>query len=1111
MRNLIRFGLRQAVLMNLAFVGVVIFAAAWALPRLPVDRFPNFSMGEASVTVPFPGASPADVERLVVKRIEDAVRGMDDLEYVKSVSVAGQAEVQVKFLDDTDYAALYDELRTRVLAVQNQLPTVNGKPLAPIFAEVEVDQWLPVMQVAVVPAADAPLGKRQLILLAKELQTRLELLEGVKRIDLWGDEAQQFTVALDPEALRRHGIGLTAVADAIAAAGQSVPAGTVATPAGERLVRVDARYRTREDVAAVVVRVDGDGNPLTVGDLVDRAASGEQRMDSAMLVSMDGQPAVIAKVVKEKTANSGTIKQRVLEELERFKAAHPEGGFATVINQDTTVAIDDSIGVLKWNLLQGAFLVIVILSLAFGVRAASLTLSGMVFSFLGTLVYFWATGQSINELSLLGFVIVVGIIVDDAVVVLDNIVRLREEGVPLERALVLGPAEVAWPVIASATTTMASFLPLLLMSGVVGEFFSLIPTAVTVALAVSLIEALLMLPLHVRDTDTLFGPMKLRGRQAEVHGWLGAPGALGWLARRYDVVLRWCLARPWSTIGLTFVLFVGAILFIVQMALAPAKGWHPMMRFEFFPSDAAIADIRVTTPEGTTKLETDAIVRRIAKDLTDLGPTKVASAMGIAGMKFDATFKPDWSPRHGMVQLEIPGRAQRDYDDASAWIHERAKEVVPVWAAQGVTVTMEPQKGGPPTGSAINVRVAGLDDEGVRRTADALLAWMQTEAREGGRLQGATSLASDLDRIDTVIAFRPDRGKLAEHGIPEAEALRFAAGLFDGIYAGELRRSDDDIPVKVRLAQTTTADLRALGEVPLAHTGGAALRYADVGAIELSREPATLIRRDFARTATITGNLAPGTALTPLHVNQVVRDWMTRHQADHPGIVLAFGGEAESTGRSYASLTVAFLVSLFLIYTILAMQFRSYLQPVLIMSNIVFAFTGVVLTMGILGTIAWALGPAVVRPDRSLFTVYTFIAIVALTGMVVNNAIVLIDFINKRRSPDVPLRETLRQAGHIRLRAILLTTVTTLAGMLPTAIGIPDFSLTWSPMATAFVAGLGLSTILTLLVVPVLYELLDGLVQGATRLLPGHRPPPPPPPAPEPTREHADDLVETTP
>lgn len=1073
MRGLIRFGLRQAVLMNILFVGVVVFAAAWAIPRLPVDRYPNFSFGEVTVTVPWPGASAEEIERLVTKPLEDSLRGMRDLEFVKATSIRGQSELQIKFVDDTDYEALYQELRLRILTTQNRLPTVNGKPLAPFFAEVETDQWLPVIQAALVgDGSPQAADRRQLLLLAKELRLRLENLDGIKRVDLLGDSTEQYDLVLDPARLRATGTTLAQVADTLAAAGIEVPAGRLADDGTERTIRIDGRFRSAGDLDRVVVRVDGTGNALTVGDLVDHGASGPRRIDSAIIVTTNGLDTVICKVVKEPWANAGDIKDLTLAELARFQEDRAGNGFTIVTGLDTTIPITDSIGVLVWTLAQGALLVVVVLTLFVGLRAATLTVSGMGFAFLGSLLYFKLTGESINELTLLGFVIVVGIVVDDAVVVIDAIVRKREEGLPLERALVEGTSEVAWPVVSSAATTMAAFLPLLMMTGVVGEFFSLIPISVCVALALSLFEALLMLPLHTKDAERLLGPMKLR--QTDGVGHLDDAGILGRLARSYDRALTWTLRRPRTTLVLTALLFVSAIGVLIQSAVAPRLGLSPLLKLEFFPSEASVAEVRVTMPTDTSLEATDALVRRIATDLASRGLDHITSVTGMTGMMVDSSYKPQWGPGFGYLQVEIAGGTARAFDDPNAYIQALSREIVERYGTPEIRLTMGAQQGGPPTGLPISVRLRGENDAATLAAAHDLKARLIELSQPGQPLEGAIGIGTDADREETVVTFVPDRLRLAEYDLTLAEAQRFVAGLFDGIYVGDLRRSDEDIPVRLRVSRAAIADFSALGDLGVGSgIVGADVTYADLGTVRASREPATRIRRDFVRTIGVEGDLDPKALITAHDCSREIRAWWDAHGEAYPGVTLTLGGEAESTSRSYASMGVAFLFAICLIYLILATQFRSYVQPVLIMTTIVFSFTGVTLVMGLLGGIALTLGPNVVRPERALFTVNTFIAVIGLAGMVVNNAIVLIDSINRRLRSGIDLDQALHQATHSRLRAVVMTTVTTIAGMLPTAIGIPAFSLTWSPMATAFIAGLSMATLLTMLVIPTCYRLLD--------------------------------------
>jgi HAE1 family hydrophobic/amphiphilic exporter-1 len=330
----------------------------------------------------------------------------------------------------------------------------------------------------------------------------------------------------------------------------------------------------------------------------------------------------------------------------------------------------------------------------------------------------------------------------------------------------------------------------------------------------------------------------------------------------------------------------------------------------------------------------------------------------------------------------------------------------------------------------------------------------------------------------------PDRRRAALNEVSEDQVSRFVASAFDGAFVGDFRRPDGDIPVRVRLPEDLVASHEGFLSVPLVlDPNGRTLSFGDIGQMQSSIEPADLIRRDFQRTVTITGDLSEDSLLSAGTITPIISAWYKERAADYPGATIAFGGEAESTAKSYQSLMIAFLLSVIIIYGILAAQFRSYLQPFLIMSNIVFSFTGVVLFMALMGLGAQYLPAGWIQPERALFTVNSFIAIVGLTGLVINDAIVLIDFINKRRREGMPLEQALITAGHQRMRPIALTTATTIAGLLPMAIGIPEFSITWGPFATSFAAGLAVATVMTLLIVPVLYQTLDRTVSFGRRHL----------------------------
>ena len=1116
MKSLIRFGIEQGVLVNTVFVGLIIFSAVLAVPNISIDRYPNIQFGEVQVSTVYPGASPDEVERLVTDVIEESLRGMEQIEFVRSTSIERLSHIHVKFEDDTDYDRLYDELRFRVLGVQNQLPVVNGDRLLPVFDEQDVDEWLPVIQVNLVAKnKDTPLSVRSLTLLAKDLRVRLQQIDGVKEVMLLGNDPEQFVIALDPERLEHHRVTMRDVVSALRSSGMAPPAGSVDTTEGERLIRVDTRYRSRQGILNTVIRRDGDGNLITVADIVDHRETGINSIRGAVFSSVNGLDTVACRVLKHNTANVIEIKEQIDNVVNEFLHANETMNVQAVMTLDSSIKIRDGLGVLVDSLMLSVIFVMLLLflfmatvnrsitatGLILGIvaalivgtvqdgwvrgiaiavltifvfwscRTAVLTVSGIVFSFLVSLLIFYFAKQSINEISLLGFVIVSGIVVDDAIVVIENIQRHREEGQTLIAAVVDGAAEVFWPIVSATLTTIAAFLPMLLMTGSTGDFFALVPISVTSALGISLFECLFILPLHVVELERILGRDRTEvGSKVESSEAPSDQKMMGRLSRKYDRMLRWTVGHPLTTIGVSVLLFFLAVLVLV----APYLGLPPILKLVFFPDDTSIVTVTVRMPPDTPLRQTDSTIRRIARDLISRGPEEVRNVDGSAGMIVDLTYNPVWSNQYGFLTVELPSRDQRSFRDPKEFISRLRSDLEAKFERDGIDIEVTAAQDGPPVGQPVNVRVTGIEDEAVLEMTEDLIQFLREKAKPGGSLDGVIDLAHDRTLFSTVVSFTPTRQRVSLYGLRDQETQQFIADALDGAYVGDFRRVDSDIPIRVRLAKSTVKDPLDLLSVPITNDStGRVVRFNDIGKLTVMREPATLIKRDFQRTITITGNIREESRIGSANVVAVVSKWIKQNAANYPGVTIGFGGEAESTAKSYRSLFTAFAVSILLIYTILASQFRSYIQPFLIMSNIIFSFTGVVLAMAIFGLAAQALPNGWVRDERSYFTVQGFIAIVGLTGLVVNDAIVLINFINKRIEEGLSLNDAILTAGHQRMRPIVMTTATTIAGLLPMAIGIPDFSITWGPFATCFIAGLFVSTSMTLLVVPVLYLVLE--------------------------------------
>jgi HAE1 family hydrophobic/amphiphilic exporter-1 len=1143
MTALFSFLFRQSVFFNLLFTGVMAYGIFISIPQIPVDRYPNINFGEVVISTSYPGASSQDVERLVTEEIEESLKGMDNIEFIRSSSKNGFSTINIKFIDDTDYDRLYDELRLRVLGIQNRLPSIQGKPLTPDFNVTKVDDWLPVFQLNLVSSRpEAPISKRALGRLAEELQLSLDNIPDVQEVKLNGRDQLQMTLALDPQKVQKNNLNLKEVQAALALAGGSTPGGTIDILNREHIILLDDRFRKQQDLYGIVIRRGSHGKHITLGDVIDYSKSGLMRVSGGVISSVNGLDTVSCQIVKSPNGNAKKIKAEVLKVAETFLEAHSDLDIDIVTTLDSTVKIDDGLGVLQNSLGMAMVLVMLaiflflstssrkmvtlvcatsvtalivmirfnddssltLLALAlntllvfFTCQAAVLSVSGIAFSFVGCLLLFQVLGTSLNEITLLGFVLTSGIIVDDAIVVLENIQRHRERGMNIFDAAVLGTSEVFWPVISASLTTVAAFLPMLIMTGSVGEFFSLIPITVAAALAISLIECLTIMPLHAIELERLsqwFSQKKntpepfdskeksrdqvqLNEFQADEVGLSEsekqAPSKLlNRMTHLYDNSLNWCLNHPFLSLLSVAFLFLLSIGVLIQSALGPLNGQPALLKLKFFPDDTSNIQIIVDMPSQTTHEKTDEFVRQLSTHLMGKGPGYIKSVSANAGLSIDSSYKPIFGSHLAFMIVELPSRKDRAFGNAIRYIDEVRNELEERFEKDGINLDISAQKDGPPVGAPLHIRVAGVSEPNVVKLGQDLFEYIQQQ--EQGDFKGLRDLKSDRQNFSTTFHFQTNQRKAADRHLSARDVQFFTGTLFEGSYIGDMRLEDEEVPIMLKLSHPAQAPMETLLQLPISQNHQESITFADVGQYRTLMNPSSLERRDHQRIINITSNIREGSLLQAPDFQKLIEAWYDDRRQEYPGANLAFGGESESTAKSYQSLISAFLVSIFLIYGILSVQFKSYTQPLLIMVNILFSFTGVVLMTGLLGLFIIILPDGAISSQRAMITVQSFIAVIGLTGLVVNDAIVLIDFINQERKRGRSLTDAVKRGAHHRVRPIIMTTWSTIAGLLPLAIGIPSFSITWGPFATCFVAGLSMSTLMTLLIIPVLYHMLEG-------------------------------------
>jgi HAE1 family hydrophobic/amphiphilic exporter-1 len=895
MKPVVRYSLKQVVFMNVVFV-LFMVAGLLSIFTSPVENLPPVDIGKVFISTAYIGASADDVEALVTKEIEDALDGLENVEFIESRSMRNHSSVAVKFIDDTDYPDIYDELRFRVLNVKKEFPPGVDDPR---FIYLDTQAWMPVLMLNIV--GDLP--NESLKLLAEELKTEILDVPGVREVTLLGEHEREFHVSLDPEKLRRFGVTFTEVAEAVESANLKLPTGRFRTGETEYMLDAGRRFSEQEDVLSAVVRRDGDGNFIRVRDLVTTAMMGYR--DPITLITANGLNTLSLLVKKEDAGNAITIAEEVKEFAARFEEANAGEGITIRYTWDSTVEIDDSINTLGGNMLLGMSLIVVVLWLTLGFRNAMLTAIG----------------------------------IPDAVIILENVFRHMQMGKEPKDAIVDGVSEVMLPVLATALTTVLAFLPMLIMTGSTGDFFSVIPLTVTFALAASLFEALFILPVHIKE----WGPKSLPRQAAHVSREFAAHLEEGMFRvpwRIYKKLLDVLVAKKVKTVGAMFAVFIVA-LGILYLSIS---GKVPLINVTFFPASFFRYHIALEMPPGTSIEKTDEVVRDLSLFIVGLGEGQAHAAAGTAGMYETDDYQFRYAHNHGQVVVTFPPEKEREFpenpdndillymdyirDGVNKYLDEK-------YSGTGFRpkVVVFPENTGPPTGKKVNIRVTGNTRGQAENAAEAIMRHLHTDQAYAD----LADLEDDRPVYQKAAKYRPREEASYEYGLKPAAVTALLAGALNGRYAGAFRAEDEEVDLLVRLARSSDpANPRGAGiseppdvlDVPIIEHSAAPVLVRDIAELTYESEPAVRTRYNGKPTITITSDIRSGSRLTSSRVMVLVKDFFNSISSEHSGVAISFGGEFETTSRSYMSLMFAFIIALIAIYLVLATQFKDYIQPV---------------------------------------------------------------------------------------------------------------------------------------------------------------------------------------
>ncbi|MBX3684803.1 MAG: efflux RND transporter permease subunit [Rhodocyclaceae bacterium] len=1020
-------------LANITFVLVLLGGLVTYL-TLPRAQDPEISFNWVNIITTLPGASAEDVEQEITSPLEDAIGQLKDVKFVSSSSRESVSSILVRFqeISERNFDKRIADLRREVQnKAADELP---DDATDPSIVEITTSNGFP----TAILALHGPAGGEQLRRAAFDLKKDLEQLPGVDSVIAAGLDDPELHVDFDPAALSARGISPAAVSDTVAAWFRNTLAGRIRVQDHEWLVRLQGKTPDPEVLAQAAIPVAGGRVALSEVAQVSRA---HER--TSQLVSYNDQPAIMLSITKQAKTNTLQLVERLNAlAAERNPLLAGQGLVLTMLDDQTDVT-RNAIGIMESNALLGLIAVLLMCWLFLGTRLALLVGLGVPFSLAGTFLVLSVIDSTLNLTVLLGVVIALGMLVDDAVVVVEAIYYRLTRGEEARSAVIEGVKEVAFPVLSSVLTTIAAFLPLMLLPGILGKFMFVVPFVVTVALAVSLAEAFWILPTHVLAIRPGVATRKGRAQQMRER-------FTHWVRVKYSrLLLR---VMRWPRLAVVFLL-------LVVLGAGGAVGGG-LVRMQFFAFDSfRLFYVNVDMPAGIALERSLAEAERVAQIVKrELDGDEVRSVTAYAGLKFTDT-EPLYGDQYAQVLVSLQPRRGVLRETAEVIDALRA----PVAAVPGeAKLSFLELKGGPPTAKPISVKVKTDDYRELRAAADALRAAVE-------RIPGVKDLTDDDVPGRTELKLVLNREKLANAGVGAGEVSRLLRLHGEGETVASTRDGGEKVDVVVRARPEVLTDIDQLLQrtVPLADGGSVPLSAL------LDQQPRIAkgyIRHyQLKRAITVEADL-DNEKMDTLEANKRLKAAWAELQPRFPNTQLDFSGELDDIQESIDSMTRLFALGVGLIYLILATQFRSYWQPLIILVTVPLAFTGVVL------------GLIISRNPLSLYTLY---GVIALTGIAVNSAIVLIDAANERREAGMSTLHAAVYAARRRVVPILITSTTTIGGLFSLAVGLGGKSLMWGPVAASIVWGLGFSTILTLFAIPLIYRLTMG--RGGARSASGLR------------------------
>ena len=1066
MNGIIKWMTEHPVAANLAMVFVVALGVVTAT-AIPQKTFPEFTLDSVSVSVNYPGASPREIEESIVQPIEDQLSGVDGIDDITASISEGRGGVTVNFLKGEDIAEKLDEVKTEIDRI-TVFPEDANEPTV-----VQASNNSRVLEIAI--HGDAP--ERVLKEEAERLKDELALLPSISFAEVGNTRDYEISIEVDRDALTAYGMTLSEVARVIGANSLELPGGSIKTSTVEIPIRTTGRNYTQSDFENIVIRASAEGGKVFLRDVATVIDGFE---DTDLSANFNGERAVSVNVFRVGDEQVLTIVADAKAYLaERFIPTLEPGINATVWQNDAE-ELQNRVDLLVENAILGLTLVVICLALFLDIRLAFWSAMGIAVSFAGTFIVMGMMGMSINMISLFGFILAIGIVVDNAIVVSENIYKNGEQGLTPMQAAVRGTQRIAVPVIFSTATTVVAFWPLLQMPGTLGKFLGDIPKVVIIVLTLSLIQSLVILPKNLSKLDVSSGyktPLAFlplvwvrRAIDAGLQAFIRGP---------LDALLRFATRRVLIPIA-------GVVALMVMTVGLLAFGY---VKFNFFPSiDGKFVTATVEMTDGTTCGMTERVAEdvrlaalRAADNVQDTlpngAPSVIVGMNVVVGQGVGGGGPEGGSAASGatlanvVVRITDPesrGWPTSDFEDA--W---RA-EIGDVAGVNKLTVSAELIGSGDPIAVELSLP-AGQD-----------ITPVVTELRDGLRaIPGIFSIRDDdsAGRLEYRLALREDA---RVYGLTLNDlATQTRAGFF-GLEATTVQRGADNVAVTVRYPASERDSLADLLDTSIATPSGDLIPLSSVAYIEEGNAPTQILRRNGRQVTTVTADVDTSVISSGEANGRMQEQLIAPLLAKYDGLIVEFGGEQRTQGDSQAALGQALGVALFVIFALLALIFRSYIQPIVVM---------IAIPLGLIGAVA---GHYIMGIPLTLLSIF---GIIGLAGVVINNSLVMIDLYNEYLDQGMTLQDAVVEGTKDRFRPILLTSVTTFLGVFPLILETSLQAQFLIPLAVSIGFGVLFGTVIIVLSVPAFFVLqarITGALKSGADALNGS---PPPETPQEPSRE----------